>query len=67
MPGTLEALDFLARDFFDATSNNDAIGQNTLLEKAREQFKGLTDKKEQKRFESIYYVSLNIVFVLLQW
>jgi hypothetical protein len=64
LPGTLEELDFLARDFFDATSNNDIHGQNTLLEKVREQVKGLVDTKEQRRLESIYYVSLNIIFVL---
>jgi hypothetical protein len=51
LPGTVEAVDYLARDFFDATSNNDEKGQQTLLEKAREEVKKLVDKKEQKRLE----------------
>ncbi len=54
LPGTLEALDNLARDFFDASSNKDENGQKTLLEKARELIKEFVDKKEQKRFESIF-------------
>ena len=50
LPGTLEALDRLAREFFDASSSNDETNQKSLLEKAREQVKGLVDKKEQKRY-----------------
>jgi len=52
LPGTLEELDFVARDFFDASSNNDEKGQKTLLKKAREQIKTLVDKKDQKNGES---------------
>ncbi len=49
LPGTLESLDLLAREFFDAASSNDETNQKSLLEKAREQVKNLLDKKEQKR------------------
>lgn len=49
LAGTLEALDHVAREFFDASSANDETNQKSLLEKAREQVKSLTDKKEQKR------------------
>jgi len=52
LPGTLEELDFVARDFFDASSSNDAKGQKVLLKKAREQFKTLVDKKDQKNGEA---------------
>jgi endoplasmic reticulum protein 29 len=52
LPGTLEALDNLARDFFDASSNKDENGQQTLLEKARELNKEFVDKKEKKSGES---------------
>jgi hypothetical protein len=53
LAGTLEALDQLVREFFDATSDKDEITQNTLLAKVREQVQGLTDKKEQKRYVPI--------------
>ncbi len=49
LPGTLESLDRLAGEFFDAVSGKDESSQNSLLEKAREQLKSLVDKKEQKR------------------
>jgi len=53
MPGTLEQLDYLARDFFDASSNNDEKGQQTLVEKAREEAEKLVDKKDQKKLDMI--------------
>ena len=53
LPGTLEALDRLVREFFDASSTKDEKNQNSLLEKVREQVKGLTDKKDQKRYVAI--------------
>ena len=49
LPGTLEALDRFAREFFDASSSNDETNQKSLLEKVREQVKGFADKKDQKR------------------
>ncbi|CAF1189427.1 unnamed protein product [Adineta steineri] len=52
LPGTLESLDRLAREYFDVSSANDETNQKTLLEKAREQVKGFVDKKEQKSGES---------------
>ncbi len=51
LPGTIESLDKLAREFFDASSSNDETNQKSLLEKAREQVKGLVDKKEQRRLK----------------
>jgi hypothetical protein len=66
LPGTLEALDYLARDFFDASSNKDENGQKTLLEKARELIKEFVDKKEQKRFESIFSCLIKL-FLLFKW
>jgi hypothetical protein len=51
LPGTHEILDRLAREFFDASSNNDEHTQKSLLEKARQQIKDFSDKKEQKRLE----------------
>jgi hypothetical protein len=53
MPGTLEQLDYLARDFFDASSNNDEKGQQTLVEKVREEAEKLVDKKDQKKLDMI--------------
>lgn len=53
LPGTLEALDRLAREFFDASSAKDETNQKSLLEKAREQVKSLVDPKEQKRYEKM--------------
>ncbi|CAM2697907.1 unnamed protein product [Rotaria socialis] len=52
LSGTLESLDRISREFFDASSANDAKTQNSLVEKAREVVQGLTDKKEQKSGES---------------
>lgn len=52
LPGTLEALDRLAREFFDASSSSDEANQKTILEKAREQIKALIDPKDQKRLVS---------------
>jgi hypothetical protein len=49
MPGTLEQLDYLARDYFDASSANDEKGQRTLLTKAREEAGKLVEKKDQKK------------------
>lgn len=53
MPGTLEQLDYLARDFFDASSNNDEKGQQTIVEKVREEAEKLVDKKDQKKLDMI--------------
>ncbi|CAF2495315.1 unnamed protein product [Rotaria sp. Silwood2] len=52
LPGTLEALDRIAREFFDASSSNDETSQKSLLEKVREQVKGLVEKKDQKSGDS---------------
>jgi len=52
LPGTLEALDRLAREFFDAASSNDETNQKSLLEKVREEVKNFVDKKDQKSGES---------------
>jgi len=52
LPGTLEELDHLAQEFFDASSNNDENKQKSLLDKVREQVKKFVDKKEQKNGES---------------
>ncbi len=62
MPGTLEQLDYLARDFFDASSANDEKGQQTLLEKAREEAGKLVDKKDQKKLDMINEILSNLVF-----
>ncbi|UJR28609.1 hypothetical protein I4U23_009842 [Adineta vaga] len=52
LPGTLEALDNLAREFFDVSSSNDETKAKSIIEKVREQVKGFADKKEQKSGES---------------
>ncbi|CAF0998475.1 unnamed protein product [Adineta ricciae] len=52
LPGTLEALDKIAREFFDASSASDETQTKSLIEKAREQVKGFVDKKEQKSGDS---------------
>ena len=49
MPGTLEVLDRLARDFVEAVSSDNKDNQNVLLEKARQEQNALADKKDQKR------------------
>jgi len=61
LPGTLEALDRLAREFFDASTSNDETNQKSLLEKAREQVKALVDKKEQKSGESYLKIMETVV------
>ena len=66
MPGTLEALDYLARDFFDASSANDKKGQRTLLAKAREEAEKMVDKKDQKKLELINDLLSTFVFLLFQ-
>ena len=55
LPGTLEALDRWAREFFDASSAKDEKNQQSLLEKVREQVQGLVEKKDQKRYASILW------------
>ena len=67
MPGTVENLDYLARDFFDASSKNDAKGQKTLLKKAREEADKLVDQKDQKKLDLIKKNQLNLPFILFQW
>lgn len=52
LPGTLETLDHLAREFFDASSSNDETNKKSLLEKVREHVKGFADKKDAKSGES---------------
>lgn len=52
LPGTLETFDRLAREFFEAVSSDNKDNQNALLEKARQEQNGLTDKKDQKSAES---------------
>jgi endoplasmic reticulum protein 29 len=61
LPGTLESLDLLAREFFDVASSNDETNQKSLLEKAREQVKNLLDKKEQKSGESYVKIMESVV------
>lgn len=61
LPGTLETLDRLAREFFDASSSNDETNQKSLLEKAREQVKSLVDPKEQKSGESYLKIMETVV------
>jgi len=48
LPGTLESLDRLARNFYDVSSSKDESSQKSLLEKAQELAKSLTDSAEQK-------------------
>lgn len=50
LPGTLENLDYLARDIFDATSNHDRKGQKILLKKAHEEADKIVEEKVQKEF-----------------
>jgi len=52
LPGTLEALDRLAREFFDASSSKDETTQKSLLEKVRDQIKAFVDPKDQKSGDS---------------
>lgn len=66
MPGTLEQFDYLARDYFDASSNNDVKGQKTLIEKAQEETKKLVDKKDQKKLDMIKEILFNLVSILFQ-
>jgi len=61
LPGTLEGLDRLAREFFDASSSNDEANQKSILEKAREQVKGLVDKKDQKSGDSYLKIMESVV------
>jgi hypothetical protein len=63
----LEALDSLAREFFDVSSSNDETNQKSLLEKAREYVKSLTDKNEQKRYRAffLFYLNFIIYFILV--
>ena len=49
LTGALESLDYIARDFYDASTSNNEANQQSLLEKARTEVKSLTDKKEIKR------------------
>ncbi|CAF1162528.1 unnamed protein product [Rotaria sp. Silwood1] len=61
LPGTLELLDRISREFFDASSANEETNQKSLLEKARELVKGLTDKKDQKSGESYIKIMETVV------
>jgi hypothetical protein len=65
LPGTLEALDRLAREFFDASSTNDETHQKSLIEKAREQVKGFVDKKDQKRLKYLYKSFHLFLYIIL--
>lgn len=61
LPGTIEALDRLSREFFDASTASDSTTQNSLLEKAREEVKGLVDKKEQKSGEAYIKIMESVI------
>lgn len=51
LPGTIENLDYLARDFFDATSNRDRKGQKVLMKRAVEEAEKIVEDKDQKGFD----------------
>ena len=53
LPGTIENLDYLARDYFDATSNHDRKGQKVLLKRALEEAEKILEDKDQKKFDCI--------------
>jgi endoplasmic reticulum protein 29 len=61
LPGTLETLDRLAREFFDASSSNDGTNQKSLLEQAQKYVKSLVDQKEQKSGESYLKIMESVV------
>ncbi|CAF1097600.1 unnamed protein product, partial [Didymodactylos carnosus] len=55
LPGTLEQMDLLARQFFDLLSSTDDTHdqeKKTLFEKAKEQMKAMTNKNDQRSGES---------------
>jgi len=60
-PGTLEQLDYLARDFFDASTSNNYKGQQELLKKSREEASKLVKEKDQKNGESYLKIMEAIV------
>ena len=49
LPGTLEDLDRLAGEFFQAASGKDLTNRKAVLEKAREKVMGLVDANERNR------------------
>lgn len=57
LPGTLEVLDRVAGEFFQAASGKEETNVNALLDKAREQVKEFVDVKEQKRWEEFFLVT----------